>query len=93
MKTLALIIILLVIFNLLFSYYALRAWKNYSEKFFFYQKLIRDNLILTKKIESELNYKELLKYARRRGFKDVSLKDVEGFREFLTRGQSSGKSE
>ncbi len=81
-----------MIFNLLYSYYALRAWKNYSEKFFFYQKLVRDNLILTKKIESKISYRALLRYAKRRGFKDVSPKDVEGFREFLTKGQSSGRS-
>jgi len=92
-KTLILTIVFLVLFNLLFSYYALRAWKNYSEKFFFYQKLLRDNLILTRKIESKLNYQELLRYAERKGFKDVSLEDVVGFREFLTKGQSSGKSE
>lgn len=93
MRILILTILALVVFNLLYSYYALRAWKNYSEKFFFYQKLVRDNLILTKKIESKINYKALLRYARRRGFKDVSPKDVEGFREFLMKGQSSGKNE
>ena len=93
MKAIILAILFLVLFNLIFSYYALRTWKNYSEKFFFYQKLVRDNLLITKKIESELNYKKLLRYARRRGFKDVSLKDVEGFKEFLMKGQSNGKNE
>ncbi len=93
MKKLIVIILTLVLFNLFYSYYALRAWKNFSEKFFFYQKLVRDNLILTKKIEEKLNYNELIKYAKRRGFKDITPEDVEAFREFLTKGRANGRSE
>ena len=88
-----LLIIFLLIFNLLYSLYSLRVWKDYTEKVLLYRKLQRENLILSKKIEDFFTYKRLKRYAKRRGFKDISPEDVEFFKEFLRKGLSSEKSE
>ncbi|GAB6065795.1 hypothetical protein JCM9492_08870 [Aquifex pyrophilus] len=90
MLRLFLLILLLIIFNILFSVYSLREWKEYTEMYFLYTKLTRENLVLLKKVEEKLSYDELIRYARKRGFKDVSPEDVKGFLEIY---QPSGKSE
>jgi len=81
--------LLLIFLNLLFALYALREWRAYSEKFILYRKLVKENLLLTKEVEKFLNYEELSRFARRRGFRDVKPEDVEGFREFLEKSPKS----
>jgi len=71
--------LVLIILNLTFSWYALRKWKNYTEKFFLYNRLVSENLLLSKKIEEKLSYEELLRYAKMKGFKDISHEDIKGF--------------
>ncbi|WP_461831500.1 hypothetical protein [Aquifex sp.] len=90
MLKLFLLILLLIIFNILFSLYSLRQWKEYTEMYFLYTKLMRDNSALLKKVEEKLNYEELIRYARKKGFKDITPEDIKGFLEIY---QPSGKSE
>ncbi len=90
MLKLFLLILLLIIFNILFSLYSLRQWKEYTEMYFLYTKLMRDNSALLKKVEERLNYEELIRYARKKGFKDITPEDIKGFLEIY---QPSGKSE
>ena len=82
--------LVLIVLNLSFSWYALRKWKDYTEKFFFYNKLVSENLLLSKKIEEKLGYEELLRYAKMKGFKDVSPEDIKGFLKIY---QPSSRSE
>ncbi|NPA32585.1 MAG: hypothetical protein GXO04_03050 [Aquificae bacterium] len=90
MIKLLLISVLLIVLNLTFSWFALRTWRNYTEKFYLYNKLTTENLLLLRDIEHEINYEKLLRYAKKKGFKDVSPQDVKGF---LRIYQPSARSE
>jgi len=79
--------LLLIALNLGYALYALKEWRGYTEKFVLYRKLLKENMLLSKELERALSYEELLRYARRKGFKDATPEDVERFKELLKTGR------
>ncbi|WP_164930644.1 hypothetical protein [Aquifex aeolicus] len=86
------LITFLMVFNLVYSIYSLRVWKEYTESFYFYSHLVKENMLLMKEVHERINYRKLLKYARKHGFKDVSPKDVKGILEIYLTSEKSEQS-
>jgi len=84
-----LLTIVLIILNIVYSVYSMRVWKDYTEKFYFYTELVKENMLLAKEVHEKINYRKLLEYAKKHGFKDVSPQDIKGILEiYLTNERS-----
>ena len=81
--------IFLIVFNLAYSVFSLKVWKDYTESFYFYSQLVKENTLLMKEVYEKINYRRLMEYAKRHGFEDVSPKDVKGILEIYLTSEKS----
>ncbi len=71
-KALLISALFLFLINAIFSAYAVKVLKEYSENVKTYKKIREENLKLRVEIEKMLNMEKLEEYAKRKGFKEFS---------------------